>query len=552
MKMNLTARAARWSAAHWKTATLCWVVFVALAMTAGTLAGKVGLTDSENATGETARAEAMLENAGFTRPAGESVLVQSATRTADDPAFARTLHRVERRLGSLPQVGSIRAPRLSADRRSALVEFELRGDPASASDRVQPVLQAVSNMQRGSPGFTVAEFGEASADHQLQRRDRQGPAAGGAAVATDHVPHPADRVRRLRRRGPPCPARVLGRARLDRARRADEPRLARLGRGLLRDPADRDGGGRRLLALLRQARARGTAARPRPATQALARAAATSGMAVLVSGATVLIAMAGMLMSGSAIFTSLGIASMVVVVSAMVGSLTVLPALLGKLGDRLDRGVLGVLAATLHRVLRVVGIRSRLLARARDRRTVLQRLKGDAGRSRIWDAILRPVLAHPWVAARRRDVGAGRPFAPGARPAHEAARSGRPAAEHPGREHVLEDRAGVPRLADARRRRRQGARRARSAGAIGDRRPPPPRGRDAAHAGARHRGGQPGAHDRARRDPAARQRGRRRTRHARSQALRTSVLPATIGRLPNAEHRRHRARRRATRTSTRR
>jgi putative drug exporter of the RND superfamily len=133
--------------------------------------------------------------------------------------------------------------------------------------------------------------------------------------------------------------------------------------------------------------------------QALIRAAGTSGMAVLVSGATVLIAMAGMLMSGSAIFTSLGIASMVVVLSAMVGSLTVLPALLGKLGDRVDRGVLAVLAATLYRVLGVVRIRPRWLARARDRRTVLQRLKGEGGSSRVWDAILRPVLAHPWFSA---------------------------------------------------------------------------------------------------------------------------------------------------------
>src|SRR5262249_1435001 len=93
-----------------------------------------------------------------------------------------------------------------------------------------------------------------------------------------------------------------------------------------------------------------------------------------------------------------GIASMVVVASAMAGSLTVLPALLGKLGDRIDRGVFGILAATLHRALRVVRIDSRLLARLRDRRTVLQRLKGDDGSSRIWDAVLRPVLRHPWVA----------------------------------------------------------------------------------------------------------------------------------------------------------
>ena len=73
MKVNLTARAARWSAAHWKTATLAWVAFVVLAVGAGTVAGKVGLKDSEQSTGEAARAESILENAGFKQPAGESV-----------------------------------------------------------------------------------------------------------------------------------------------------------------------------------------------------------------------------------------------------------------------------------------------------------------------------------------------------------------------------------------------------------------------------------------------------------------------------------------------
>ena len=357
MKLNLTARAARWSAAHWKTATLCWVVFVAVAMTAGTLAGKVGLTDSENATGETARAEAMLQNAGFKRPAGESVLVQSATRTADGPAFARTLHRVERRLGSLPQVGSIRAPRLSADRRSALVEFELRGDPASASDRVQPVLQAVSNMQRGSPSFTVAEFGEASADHQLQ------DAIGKDLQRAEQLSLPITFVILLIAFGAFVAAGLP-------VLLAFSAVLASIGLNALTSHVWHSADAASSVILLigmavgvdyslfyvkreREERRRGL-----DPEQALVRAAATSGMAVLVSGATVLIAMAGMLMSGSAIFTSLGIASMVVVVSAMVGSLTVLPALLGKLGDRLDRGVLGVIAATLHRVLRVVGIRS--------------------------------------------------------------------------------------------------------------------------------------------------------------------------------------------------
>jgi RND superfamily putative drug exporter len=90
---------------------------------------------------------------------------------------------------------------------------------------------------------------------------------------------------------------------------------------------------------------------------------------------------------------------MLVVAIAVTGSLTVLPALLAKLGDRIDRGVLSVLAATAHRSLRLVGLRSKTLARLRDRRTFLQRAKGDRETSRAWDLVLKPVLRHPWLAA---------------------------------------------------------------------------------------------------------------------------------------------------------
>src|ERR1700694_2810243 len=60
---------------------------------------------------------------------------------------------------------------------------------------------------------------------------------------------------------------------------------------------------------------------------ALEAAAATSGRAVLVSGLTVMIAMAGMLFSGGKTFISFSIATMIVVAVAMIGSLPVLPAL---------------------------------------------------------------------------------------------------------------------------------------------------------------------------------------------------------------------------------
>ena len=61
---------------------------------------------------------------------------------------------------------------------------------------------------------------------------------------------------------------------------------------------------------------------------ALQRAAATSGRAVLVSGLTVMAAMAGMFLSGDKGFIGMGLGAMIVVGVAMVGSLTVLPAML--------------------------------------------------------------------------------------------------------------------------------------------------------------------------------------------------------------------------------
>jgi uncharacterized membrane protein YdfJ with MMPL/SSD domain len=88
---------------------------------------------------------------------------------------------------------------------------------------------------------------------------------------------------------------------------------------------------------------------------ALDRAAATSGRAVLASGVTVLIAMAGMLLTGSKVFDSIGVGAMLVVFIAMVGSLTVLPALLGRLGDKVEKARYGAVAPPRERGMRFCG-----------------------------------------------------------------------------------------------------------------------------------------------------------------------------------------------------
>jgi RND superfamily putative drug exporter len=133
--------------------------------------------------------------------------------------------------------------------------------------------------------------------------------------------------------------------------------------------------------------------------EGLFRAAATSGQAVLISGFTVLIAMAGMLFAGTKIFTSIGIGAMLVVFVSLVGSLTVLPALLGKLGDRyIERGVRQVLAATALRFLRLFNAEPRWLVRMRDTPTLLQRAKGDRQESRVWGFVITRSMRRPAVA----------------------------------------------------------------------------------------------------------------------------------------------------------
>ena len=116
----------------------------------------------------------------------------------------------------------------------------------------------------------------------------------------------------------------------------------------------------------------------RSSEAALEFAAATSGQAVLVSGVTVLIAMAGMLIAGNAVFTSMAVGTMLVVAVAVLGSVTVLPAVLSKLGDKVEKGRVPIIGKRRH---------------------------ANHGESRVWGWILGKVLARPVVARRSLSGG---------------------------------------------------------------------------------------------------------------------------------------------------
>ena len=391
MHDNIAARAGRWSAAHWKTATAGWLVLVVAAVALGTVVGTKGLTDAESSSGEAARAQQILAGANWDSSAAEAVLVEpkGSGRAAPVAAEVATMLRARK------DVKNVKAPVRSHDGRSRLVAFELRGDGDTADTRVQPVLDAVSRIQQEHRAFTVAELGAASANHALNET------VGKDFSRAEKLSLPITFLILLLAFGAFVAAGVP-------VLLAFSAVLASLGlSSLVSHVAHASSATSSVILLIGMAvgvdyslfyvkREREERAAGREGHEAVHRAAATSGQAVLVSGATVLIAMAGMLFAGSAVFTSIGVGAMIVVFVSMIGSLTVLPALLAKLGDRIDRGVLAVGASGIGLAFRCH--EPRWIARLRTRRTVIQRLKGERNESRVWAALLRPSLRHPVAA----------------------------------------------------------------------------------------------------------------------------------------------------------
>ena len=375
---NLAGRAGRWSAGHWKTALLGWIAFTVLAMGAGGLVGHVQMRDSQFASGEVARAVRMLEQANFKQPAVESVLIQSKTETATSPGFLSAAAGLVQTLSSEKNVTDIQNPlveqggggHISADGHSMLIQFTIAGDPDKAQDRIAPILAAVANAQAGYPNMSIREVGVASANYELGKTFNKDfgnaermtipitllilLAAFGALVAA----------------GLPVVlafSAVLASLGLFAAithvyasdYQSTSAVILLIGMAVGIDYS--------LFYLRREREERALGSAPRAS---LLRAASTSGQAVLISGATVLIAMSGMFIAGSRIFTGMAIGTMLVVLCAMIGSLTVLPALMSKLGDRVDWG----------------------------RVPYFGRRTRAAGESRFWGVVLDRVLHRPLLA----------------------------------------------------------------------------------------------------------------------------------------------------------
>ena len=372
---NVAARMGRWSASHWKTAVFGWLAFVVVALVAGTAVGTKQIDEANANTGQAHRADMILKQAGFQPdPQTEIVLVQSSTQTIHDPAFRATVADVVSTVKPFSHLyQNLRSPlepgnsgQVSADGKTAMVFFDMRGKKTAAEKKIDRITDATAKVGARHPGFFVGEAGSVSSEKAIsdafnqqlgQAGERSVPltllillivfgalvAAGvplllalsavAATIGLDALPShlvPMD---------PNVSAVIL---------------LVGLAVGV--DYS--------LFYVKRQREERAAGKGTRAAIEA---AAATSGRAVLVSGFTVMIAMAGMLFSGDKSYLSFGISTMLVVAVAMLGSLTVLPALLSKLGDRIEKG----------------------------RIPFVGRLRRERGENRFWSAVLTPALRRP-------------------------------------------------------------------------------------------------------------------------------------------------------------
>jgi RND superfamily putative drug exporter len=369
MIQSLTTRIGRWSANHPWAAIAVWLCFVVASLVAGGLAGTVKATAEDSLHGELASADRIERSGAFPdEPATESVLI--AARTGDlDLAQARAAAAdLSGRMRALPAVAAVAAPVTAPHRDALLVEVEMAGSAQDADARVGPLLEVTAGVQQRYPALRVEQAGSASVAKALTET------LEADFRKAELISVPVALVILLFSFGALIAAGVPVVLALTAV--AGALGLAQLASHIF--PAGELVNSIVLLigmavgvdySLFYLRREREERARGRDHRGAVEIAAATSGHAVLVSGIAVMIAMASLYLVGDNTFSSMATGSILVVGVAMLGSLTVLPAVLVALGRWVDRPRVPLLGRRIQR----------------------------AERNRFWAAVLRPALRAPLV-----------------------------------------------------------------------------------------------------------------------------------------------------------
>jgi len=377
MKRSGTALVlARWSARHPWRAIAGWILFVLACVALGSAIGTRQLTDAQTGSGESARADVAIEAAGYPADVTESVLIQSRSGQLNTRQGMAVADELTDAFAGLEVVTAVGDPLPSVDGTSLLLPVVLADGGNTgyaavdyAAQNVQPMMDATAEIQSLHSNMRVEQAGDASIEVVL-----------GDQVASDfrlaeYLSVPVTlgilliAFGALFAAGVPvllalsAVASAIGLSALVSQIFPVTEELASvvllIGMAVGVDYS---------LFYVRRAREeRRLGASP---TDAVELAAATSGRAVLVSGVAVMVAMSGMFISGNAVFSSFAIGTILVVAAAMLGSLTVLPAVLAKAGDRIER----------------------------PRVPLVHRLRRPDGQQRVWPALMRAVTAKPLAA----------------------------------------------------------------------------------------------------------------------------------------------------------
>ncbi|WP_369372735.1 MMPL family transporter [Promicromonospora sp. Populi] len=379
---SLTVRTARWCATHPWRAVVGWLLLVVVCLGAGTAVGTNSGTIDDFWVGEAGRAESMADSSGLMPAPTEQVLITANGNDQLDAAAAeRAANDVRRRMEALPAVTSVAEPAWSADRTALLVDVTLRGDNETAEDDVAGLLEQTAATQAAHTDVTVEQTGGASMSNEVDE------SMGQNLLRTEAISLPVTFVILLVVFGTVLAAGIP----ILLALTAFTGAVGLYGLASWIFP---DAGGAAMsvifllgmavgvdyslfyLKRIREERAHASlsAAGQIDHTAAIEAAAATSGRAVLGSGIAVVLALGGLYLADDVIFSSIATGAILVTALAVVGSLTVLPALLALLGGRIDRGLRG------------------------RRRTGGRGTEGRArGENAAWTAVLRPVVRRPLV-----------------------------------------------------------------------------------------------------------------------------------------------------------
>jgi RND superfamily putative drug exporter len=315
-----------------------WLLLIAGCIFAGASVGTRTLSNAGSGTGESARADAALSTAHLKSPATESVLVSSGSARTTGAAVKALEDRARR----LPSVASVQSaqqvPALSrAGGRLQLTQVTLRGDPDNASDHVAPLQRTVASVAAAHPGAKLQEAGDGSGNRAVN------DVVNNDLHHAELVSLPITLVILIVAFGAVVAAVVpllLGLTSVAGA-------LGAL--GVVSHIAPQGGPTPSIVVLIglavgvdyslfyiRREREERRAGRDRDA--ALNAATAGVGRAIVVAAITVIVGLAGLTVTGLGVFTSIALGAILVVVLAVIGSVTVLPAVLALLGDRIDKG----------------------------------------------------------------------------------------------------------------------------------------------------------------------------------------------------------------------